>query len=199
MTRVVKTKTGKQRIKQANRGYRLPAPSKKWVDPFPDVRGTLPEKIVYAALSARNIAFQMTTDLRFQFPDLDFDKTYNADFVLTDLKVIIEVQGAYWHSKPATLEADAFKFAVYQTGGWRPLAWWDYDILANVDKLFELDAQLSQFQRVRIGISSERDSHHRLVNGQVRDDAKGIRTLNARRKLPKSAAGPRRGLRKALR
>ena len=94
--------------------------NEQWVDPFPLGFGTLPEKLVYAELTRRNIPFYYLNDIRAQIPEIEFDQWYQADFVIPSLKIIIEVQGAYFHSKPAAIESDAFKFAVYEMTGWKP-------------------------------------------------------------------------------
>ena len=77
--------------------------SEQWIDPFPVGFGTLPEKLVYAELTRRNIPFYYLNDIRAQIPEIEFDQWYQADFVIPSLKIIIEVQGAYWHSKPAAI------------------------------------------------------------------------------------------------
>ena len=167
----------------------------QWVDPFPLGFGTLPEKLVYAELTRRNIPFYYLNDIRFQIPEIDFDKWYQADFVLPEQKIIIEVQGAYWHSKPATIDEDAYKFAIYQTTGWKPLAWWDYDIESRLQELFfevpELMAA-SNFAPI-YGRSSELTPQRRTKT----DTSKGIRTVNERRFRAKMATTSRRKLRKA--
>lgn len=167
----------------------------QWVDPFPLGFGTLPEKLVYAELTRRNIPFLYLNDIRAQIPEIDFDQWYQADFVIPSLKIIIEVQGAYWHSKPATVDADAYKFAIYQMTGWKPLAWWDYDIESRLQDLFFESPELttaSSFAPV-YGQSSELPVQRRTKT----DTSKGIRTVNERRFRAKMAITSRRKLRKA--
>lgn len=166
-----------------------------WVDPFPEMHGTVPEKMVYAELTRRNIPFLFLNDINFQIPEIDFDKWYQADFVIPSLKLIIEVQGAYWHSKPEALEADAFKLAVYESTGWKALAWWDFDILSRLQELFFESPELmaaSNFAPV-YGKSAELPVQRRTKV----DTSKGIRTLNSRRFRAKMATTSRRKLRKA--
>lgn len=150
---------------------------KRWVDPFPTVQGTLPEKIVYAGLSARGIRFNHTNTFQFNNADVDFFQEYTPDFLLPDQKIIIEVQGLYWHMKPATQQADAFKLAVYEMFGWRALAWWDYEIEQDVNALFARDIPgypvLSQHNSTEFTV-------YRKFN---RDDSAGVKTLNRRRGL----------------
>lgn len=166
-----------------------------WVDPFPLGFGTLPEKMVYAELSRRKIPFYYLNDLRFHIPEIDFDKWYQADFVLPNQKIIIEVQGAYWHSKPATIDEDAYKFAIYQTTGWKPIAWWDYDILERLQDLFSEVPELlaASDYSPNYGKSSELTPQRRTKT----DTSKGIRTLNERRFRAKMATTSRRKIRKA--
>lgn len=152
------------------RGY------KSWIDPFPTVQGTLPEKIVYAALSYRGIPFWFQDEVRFAIPQINFSKDYRPDFVLPTLKIIIEVQGAYFHSKPNVIDSDAFKFAIYQQTGWKPLAWWDFDIINNVNLLFATEPLLSTYG-VRYDFSSEKSNGRKVI----RNDAKGVQTLNRKR------------------
>jgi very-short-patch-repair endonuclease len=170
-------------------------PSYQWIDPFPEIHGTVPEKMVYAELTRRNINFLFLNDIRFQIPEIDFDQWYQADFVLPDLKIIIEVQGAFWHSKPATIDADAYKFAIYQTTGWKPLAWWDYDILSRLQDLFFESPELVAASNLqpRYGRTGELPVQRRTKI----DTSKGIRTLNERRFRAKMATTSRRKIRKA--
>lgn len=123
-----------RRRKHSYRGYKQPA-----TDKYPLGFGTQPEKIVYAELVRRNIEFYYLNDVEFVAEDAEFFKLYQADFIIPSLKVVIEVQGAFWHTKPGTIESDAYKYAVYETFGWKPLFWWDFDIIQNVHKLFALE------------------------------------------------------------
>lgn len=167
----------------------------QWVDPFPLGFGTLPEKLVYAELTRRNIPFLYLNDIRAQIPEIDFDQWYQADFIIPSLKIIIEVQGAFWHSKPATIDADAYKFAIYQTIGWKPLAWWDYDIESRLQDLFFESPELTAASSFAptYGRSSELPVERRTKT----DTSKGIRTLNERRFRAKMITVSRRKIRKA--
>lgn len=149
---------------------------KRWVDPFPIGFGTVPEKIVYEALSRRGIPFLYLNDIEINIPEIEFHQFFQADFAIPTLRIIIEVQGAHWHSMPKTIDSDALKFAYYEQMGWRALAWWDFDILDNVNKLFAADPDLARFGYV-YGGSAEQPVQRRTKT----DTSKGIRTLNRRR------------------
>lgn len=166
-----------------------------FIDPFPEVHGTLPEKMVYAEFSRRGIPFLFLNDIDFAIPEIDFQKTYQADFVIPSIKTIIEVQGAYWHSKPEALEADAFKLAVYESTGWKALAWWDYDILEDLSALIYAAPEILALSNSSLiaGKSTELPVQKRTKV----DTSKGIRTLNQRRFRAKMATTTRRKMRKA--
>lgn len=181
------------RIKRANANYVRRAFS--WIDPFPEMHGTVPEKMVYAELTRMGIPFLFLNDIRFQIPEIDFDQWYQADFVIPSLKLIIEVQGAYWHSKPATIDADAYKFAIYQTTGYKALAWWDFDIIAGVHDLFLAEPLLAG--AMRPGLMS-RSTELPVQRRTKVDTSKGIRTLNMKRSHAKSVKVGRRQIRKAI-
>lgn len=106
-----------------------------WIDPFPEVKGTRPEKMVYEELVKRGIPFEFQKWWRPNF-ELESNEWFRPDFWLPGLNIIIEVQGAYWHSKPDQIESDAFKQALYQMSGIKCIAWWDYDIETRLDSLF---------------------------------------------------------------
>lgn len=155
---------------------------KKWIDPYPQIHGTYPEKIVYAELSARGIPFYFLNQFATSIPELNIFKEYQADFWLPNQKIIIEVQGFFWHTKPGAIESDAFKFAMYEAMGYKPLAWWDFDIIANVHKLFLDEPLLAGFQRKSQQLSAELTPIKRTKI----DTSKGIRTLNTKRALRNS-------------
>lgn len=153
------------------RGY------KNWIDPFPTVIGTVPEKMIYEQLVRRSIPFWFQNEVAFNIPEIAFSKDYRPDIVLPTLKIIIEVQGSYWHSKPKAIEDDAFKFAVYEATGWKVLAWWDYDIIYDVNKLFRDEPLLSSYHYTGNNVSTEATNGRKVI----RDDTKGIKTMNYNR------------------
>lgn len=168
----------KERVERAKKLRTLKA---GFIDPFPEIHGTLPEKMVYAELSRRNIPFLFLNDIRFQIPEIEFDKFYQADFVLPQYKIIIEVQGAYWHSMEKTIESDAFKFSIYEISGYTILTWWDYDIYANLAGLFAANPTLAGFPATQV---RETGSSELAVQRRTKvDTSQGIRTMNMRRGL----------------
>jgi very-short-patch-repair endonuclease len=172
--------TGRTKVATAERarraaGYRVSG-YKRWIDPFPTIHGTVPEKMVYAALSFRGIRFYFLNNVHIAIPEVDLFQIYQADFILPDQKIIIEVQGSYWHSTPSAIESDAFKYAMYDYAGYKTLPWWDYDILDNLNNLFAQTPELAGFQSSRTGSAELAPLDRTKV-----DTSQGIRTLNYQR------------------
>jgi G:T-mismatch repair DNA endonuclease (very short patch repair protein) len=145
-----------------------------WIDPHPEVVGTRPEKMVYAELVKRNIPFRFQDWLHLSLPEFDTFNWYRPDFILPDAKIIIEIQGTYWHTMPTRIESDAFKFAVYELAGWKVIYWWDYDIENRLHDLIMAESRILNYP-VR------GTPYVRSVKKQY-NDSKGIRTMNQRRK-----------------
>lgn len=145
-----------------------------YFDVTPNVLGSLPEKIVYNRLILMQIPFMFQSTFNVSIPEINLNKDYRPDFILPDAKIIIEVQGSYWHSKPAQIEADSYKYALYQTMGYKVLIWWDYEIETFLDGLFDRDLKNWTFRRGGRIIDPKRQV--------IRDDLAGLRTLNTKYK-----------------
>lgn len=169
--------TTKEKQQRQEAGFRVHG-YKGFVDEFPLGFGTLPEKIVYNALSQRNIPFYYLNDLQINIPEIGLDQFFQADFILPTLRIVIEVQGAHWHSMAKTIEEDALKFAYYQQTGWTPLAWWDFDIENNVSALFDQVPALTAASHYD---GSNKSAELTPMRRTKTDSSKGIRTLNKRR------------------
>jgi hypothetical protein len=172
-----KTKITTKQLQERAKTYRVNGYN-GFLDPFPLGFGTLPEKIVYYALSERGIPFYYLNDIELVVPEISFDQFFQADFIIPSLRIIIEVQGAHWHSMQKTIDEDALKFALYQQNGWTALAWWDYDILRDVNSLFAQTPALAAAGQHHFGqISYELAPVRRTKT----DTSKGIRTVNRKR------------------
>lgn len=162
-----------EQIRDRNQSYRITRQF-AWVDPFPEVYGTKPEKMVYAELVRRGITFQYVPDLNTGIPDLEINQWFKPDFVIPQFRYIIEVQGAYWHTKSEKIESDSLRFALFEMAGWRVLAWWDYDIENKLQDLFNEVPEFRVFQGG--GKSPGRSTFV--------DDLKGLRKANQKRRKP---------------
>lgn len=94
----------------------------RWVDPFPQIPGTRPEKQVFAALVQRRAYFIYQG----QVPEYDIGGQYYTarplnyipDFVLPEYRIIIDPFGEYHHSLPEAVEKDRDKVAAYLALGY---------------------------------------------------------------------------------
>jgi len=120
-----------------------------WVDPFPGVQGSVPEKMVMAELVRRGIYFVHTPQLNEVGGDVD--PTWEADFLFPQYKIWIEVQGSYFHTLPGAVEHDALRFATIEAAGWTPIFWWEEDIRARLQDLMN---EVPEFYFVDRGAAS---------------------------------------------
>lgn len=118
--------------KEGPSSYRVYVP--RWIDPFPWIQGSSVEKMVMAELVRRNIYFQHTP----QKNNLGgfVDPTWEADFLLPQYRIWLEVQGGYFHTLPGAVERDALRFVMIEAAGWKPIYWWEDDIRTRLQDLF---------------------------------------------------------------
>lgn len=141
MPRILKDERYWERIKlRPRRWYANTLPA--FLDYFPEVEGTVPEKILFNALAARRVNFYFGQ----YFGDIPFTEDsrerYRPDFILPDYNIIIDVQGIYWHTRPGKYESDYFRAVLLEAAQWKVYLLTDAEILANpftvLDKIPEL-------------------------------------------------------------
>ena len=114
--------------------WKLHAPH--WVDPFPWIQGTTPEKMIFAALVKRRIYFHFQELLTEAVPEarglpvLD-QHPYRADFILPFHKIVLDPWDDFHHSLPDQARADVEKLAIYQALGFRTYHVWASDLIRN--------------------------------------------------------------------
>lgn len=93
-----------------------------WIDPFPSIPGTEPEKRIFAALVQRRVFFIFQG----QIPELQrglystFEMPgYKPDFILPEYKIIIDPFSPYHHTLPDAVARDAKKFVLYTSLGYK--------------------------------------------------------------------------------
>ena len=140
----------------------------RWVDPFIWIQGSSIEKMVMAELVRRGIYFEHTPQTNtlpwadWMFMDQN-PRKWEADFLIPQYKIWIEIQGAYHHTLPGQVETDALRFVYIQSIGWRPIFWWEDDIRNRLHELFnavpefynvnrKLEAQLQNEKRKNFGL-----------------------------------------------
>jgi very-short-patch-repair endonuclease len=121
------------RLGRPQRTFKVYAPW--WVDPYLDIPGSSIEKMVLAELSRRGVFFIF----RSQRNDLGgfVDPSWEADFLLPQHKIWIEVQGSYFHSLPGQIEKDSLRYAAIQMAGWKPVFLWEFDIRTRLIDLLD--------------------------------------------------------------
>lgn len=162
----------------------------KWHDPYPWVQGSVPEKMVMAELVRRGIWFEHTPQ-RNSLGGI-VDPTWEPDFLFPQYKIWLEVQGAYFHSKPQAIQSDAWRFAAIESVGWRPIGWWDFDI---ENRLVDLMDAVPEFYRVAPVVNRNHRTNYGLPfwEGALSiDHLAGLRKANAQRGKPRPLIWRRR-------
>lgn len=106
-----------------------------WTDPYFAIPGSSIEKMVLAELARRGVFFIF----RAQRNDIGgfVDPSWEADFLLPQHKIWIEVQGSYFHSLPGQIEKDSLRYAALEMAGWKPHFLWEFDIRTRLISLLD--------------------------------------------------------------
>ena len=108
-----------------------------FIDYWPDIPATLPEKLVFAELARRQINFYFS----WYFGDMritpDYRERYRPDFYLPDYNIIIEVFGTYWHTREGMYEHDLVKAITYTASGYKFIVLTDQEVIHNVREAVE--------------------------------------------------------------
>lgn len=181
-----------ERVRQEGpRDVRVYVP--RWVDPFIWLQGSKPEKMVMAELVRRGIYFEHTPQTNplpwrdWMFMDGQNPRKWEADFLIPQYRIWIEVQGSYHHTLPGQIETDALRFAYIESVGWRPIFWWDFDIEGRLQDLFNA---VPEFYQVNRALEAEQQSNRRTTGlpfyegGDGIDHLKGLRTALRNRGRP---------------
>jgi hypothetical protein len=133
MARTYVRRRGDRRRQKSARKIRVPVP--RWIDPYWFIQGSTIEKMVMAEFVRRGIYFQHTPQTNSLGGEVD--PNWEADFLLPQFTIWIEIQGGYFHTLPGQIEADAFRFAAIEAAGWRPIFWWEDDIRTRLHDLMD--------------------------------------------------------------
>lgn len=103
----------------------------EWIDPFPWIEGTKPEKMIFAELVRRGIYFRYQDN--FPKEDAKFqvsadDPNFQPDILIPEWKVIIDPFGDFHHSQEKAREADARKLIFYTKSGYEFLHPWSSEV-----------------------------------------------------------------------
>ena len=117
--------------------FRISRTSASFVDYYPSVVGTLPEKILFNAIARRRVNFYFAykfVDVNGATPGID---NARPDFILPDYKIIIDPLGEYWHTLPGKAESDLAKFTLYQAAGYTVYIPSATQIITNVEEFLD--------------------------------------------------------------
>lgn len=111
---------GVRRTRRSESPFRLHKAT--WIDPFPSIPGTEPEKRIFAALVQRRVFFIFQG----QIPELERGlystfaiPGYKPDFILPQYRLILDPFSPYHHTLPGAVERDAKKFVTYTSLGYK--------------------------------------------------------------------------------
>lgn len=133
MPRFYVRRDGTRRPQDGHRAQKVYVPD--WVDPYWFINGSEPEKRVLAELVRRGIYFQHVPQSNTVGGLVPAD--WEADFLIPQYRIWIEVNGLYFHTLPGAVENDALRYAKIEASGWRLIVWWDYDILTRLPELMD--------------------------------------------------------------
>lgn len=181
-------RAGDRRPQKGNRRIRFF--KQAWIDPYFDIQGSSIEKMVLAELVRRGIYFEHTPQTN-PLPWLGWmmaekhTENWEPDFLFPQFKIWLEIQGAYFHTLPGQVEADALRFAMISAVGWRPIAWWEDDIR---NRLPDLMNSVPEFYFVDPDLQGGRRTNHGLPfweGGDGIDHLAGLRaSLRGRARPP---------------
>jgi hypothetical protein len=125
----------------------------RWVDPYFFIQGSSIEKMVMAELVRRGIYFEHTPQTNnlpwaaWMIEPRKDPRQWEADFLIPQYKIWIEIQGSYFHTLPGQVETDALRFAYIESVGWKPIAWWEDDIRTRLPELFDAVPEFYEINR----------------------------------------------------
>ena len=126
-----------------------------FIDYWPAVPATIPEKMVFAELVRRQVSFYFS----WYFGDLritpDVKERYRPDFYLPDYGIIIEVYGVYWHTRPGQYKHDVIRAFYLTASGYKVYILTDQQVLMSpseaVDTIPELRSPIIRGNQIIIG------------------------------------------------
>jgi hypothetical protein len=161
------------------RGFRVYEP--QFYDPYFFIQGSEIEKMVMTEFVRRGVYFEHTPQRNSVGHGVPSD--WEADFLLPQYKMWVEIQGAYFHTIPTQIKADALRFAIIEAAGWKPIFWWEWDIRSRLNEL--MDA-VPEFYRVKPALQRGRTTSGLTFyeGGDGVDHLAGLRTALRNRARP---------------
>ena len=195
MPRSYVRRDGERFRQETPRGHRIYAP--RWIDPYIWIQGSVPEKMVMAELARRGIYFEHTPQTNplpwfdWMFLDGQNPRKWEADFLIPQYRIWIEVQGSYHHTLPGQIETDALRFAYIESVGWRPIFWWDFDIES---RLHDLMNEVPEFYQINRQLEIAQQRNRRTPGLPFYEGGDGIDHLAGLRTALRNRGRPPQGI-----
>lgn len=174
-----------------------------WMDYFPWAPGTVPEKMLFAELAKRQVTFFFGAF----WGDSPFTvkkERLRPDFLLPEYRIIIEVMGTYWHTRPGSAERDANHVLQYEAAGYKVYQIWDWEIYKDpagaLNQIPELVSPVLRTGKIFVAerpfdptasLRAQRRAHPRVIRLRVAQQ-RGARKIRARAARKLRLASPKK-------
>lgn len=185
-----------ERVRREDQRTRFYVP--QWIDPYFWIQGSSIEKMVMAEFVRRGIYFIHTPQVN-DLPWRDWmvkegTKKWEADFLLPQHKIWLEIQGTYFHTLRGQMETDSLRFAYIEAVGWKPIAWWEDDIRTRLQELFN---KVPEFYMVNRDAEARARDHYGTTDGlPFKEGGDGVDHLAGLRTALRNRARPPQNIRK---
>lgn len=121
---------GRLTVRREVRGRKFRVKKAAWIDPFPWIAGTHPEKLLFAALVRRRIYFIFQGELTLGKGGLLQDRNFKPDFIVPEWKIIYDPYGDFAHTQARAIGtrekpgADVWKEVYYRSLGYEFIHPW---------------------------------------------------------------------------
>jgi len=166
-----------------------------WVDPFPGIPGTEPEKRIFAALVSMHVYFVFhggspEESKKYAIGEPDHD----IDFFLPEYRIIIDPFSPYFHSQKDSVSRDIRKAAIFSAAGVPTYHPWAVGLKPGTSEY------LFSWDQAALNPNADENKQHPLLRGaaaydsfahgaQLKGQAMGARELLGN--IPEIMAGPR--------
>ena len=99
------------------------------------LRCNMPKNETSIELEFKNLLLQNNIPFIFQY---NFNNKFAVDFAIPEKKIIIEVDGEYWHNYPEGTKKDKSRDKYINACGWKVIRFWGNDIKSNSNKCLEI-------------------------------------------------------------
>jgi len=173
----------------------------RWIDPYPWIDGTEPEKRVFEMLMKRGIYFIFQG----QVPEFERGGSkeflapvgYKPDFVLPEYRLIIDPFSPFHHSKEDAAKRDVNKVAVYSAAGYAyyhpwataPGVWtWDQRYQDKSKEIVGRDKKGKVVFKVKLyqGVNADKNNYRNVNRSLVGQ----MDTLQMLQSIPELGQGP---------